>query len=776
MEGLYTDRLNSSVHALESPALIGTLTVVMVYVSFALLWILLSDETIEWLFDISVDDPLVNKTKGWFFVVLPLFFLSLLLRGLSSRSRVEVGAKLRMHQPCWSLVLFYVLILLVTALSIAHTVSHKREQKAAELLAIANLKSRQVTDWVGERRSHAELIRNSPFDTELYHRWFQQGDDVSRKLLLDRLADFSSRSGFSDVILLDSPSRMIWHSGQGGSDIGSLLSSCIDLKGTLTEYKIVRCGPYRNAKGELIMDFMGLMPDTGRGSFPVIILRLDPVDNLYPLLQTWPVPSSSAETLLFKRDDDKVLLLNELRHKSDTALKLSLPLSMEELLSAQVLRDERKLGRIVDGVDYRGIPGMGIALPVAGTDWFLMAKVDSAEVYSQVIGNVVWIALVGMLTIAAVTITAIFIRQRHALVYSLSEQDAQAQKLRALQLLDAIANSSEEMIFAKDLEGRYTLFNRAASQYAGKSANEIIGRDDYAFLPSDHAERLHAIHRQIIALNDVRTLEETLNTAIGKRILLGTGGPLYDVDGQVIGTYGIVRDITDRKKQEQELVQSKRKLRELSAYRDKVREDERAYIARELHDDLGQYLTALRMDANLIQMTFAQDNPELADRLGGMKSLIDHVITEIRSVITRLRPMTLDLGLISATEWLVADYEERTGTKCHLKVSDPDLQLDNDQSTIVFRILQESLTNVARHARADRVDIGIKIVDGVLQLEVRDNGRGFNPAVVRHKKTFGLMGIRERVLIYGGRAKIHSQLGKGVTVRVTLPLVNREAS
>jgi PAS domain S-box-containing protein len=419
---------------------------------------------------------------------------------------------------------------------------------------------------------------------------------------------------------------------------------------------------------------------------------------------------------------------------------------------------------------------MGVAVPVNGTDWLLLSKVNLVEVYGGLSGSVLWIALVGILTIAAATIAAILMRQRQALNYVLSTQDAQAEKLRALQLLDTIANSSPEIIFAKDLDGNYTLFNRAACRFSGKSKEEVLGRDHSVYMPPEQTETLRDLHRRIITRDETFTEEQCFSTALGEKIFLGTVGPLHDADGQVIGTYGIVRDITEQKQQEQELVRSKNKLRELSAHREKVREDERAYIARELHDDLGQYLTALRMDANLIQMVYAQDNEELATRLSGMKDMIDHLITEIRSVITRLRPMTLDLGLVSAAEWLIADYQERTGTACRLEVADPELQLNNDQSTTIFRILQESLTNVARHARAKRVDIRIDISDSVLRLEVRDDGRGFDHREVRKKKTFGLMGIRERVLIHGGSAKIDSELGKGTVLRVTLPLAIGEVA
>ncbi len=248
-----------------------------------------------------------------------------------------------------------------------------------------------------------------------------------------------------------------------------------------------------------------------------------------------------------------------------------------------------------------------------------------------------------------------------------------------------------------------------------------------------------------------------------------------DDAGRLVRSIGTLVDNTEQKDLELDLLRSRTKLRQLTAYREKAREDERAYIARELHDHLGQYLTALHMDANLVQVLFAKEDAELIARLDGMKQLIEHTINEVRGVIARLRPMALDLGLISAAEWLVADFQKRTGMECQLEVPTPELHLDAERETTIFRILQEALTNVARHARARRVNIRIESTAERFEMEIRDDGRGFDHSVVRTKKSFGLMGIRERVLIYGGSAKIDSKPGMGTTLRVTFPSAKGEA-
>lgn len=243
-------------------------------------------------------------------------------------------------------------------------------------------------------------------------------------------------------------------------------------------------------------------------------------------------------------------------------------------------------------------------------------------------------------------------------------------------------------------------------------------------------------------------------------------------DGAAHGMTVTVQDITESTVREVELLQSRQKLRELAAYHEQVREDERSHIAREIHDELGQHLTALRMDAALLRIHFGDDNPALAERVTTMKQLIDRTIKVVRGVASSLRPAVLDLGLQSAAEWLVSEFRQRTGVACTLRTpAEGECVLDDARATVVFRILQESLTNIKRHAGARHVDIGLTLPrPGLLRLEVRDDGIGFDPAEVRGKKTFGLMGIRERAIMFGGIASFISRPGEGTLLRVELPV------
>lgn len=247
--------------------------------------------------------------------------------------------------------------------------------------------------------------------------------------------------------------------------------------------------------------------------------------------------------------------------------------------------------------------------------------------------------------------------------------------------------------------------------------------------------------------------------------------PIFDSEGNVSQIIEYTLDITKRKRAEEELKKSREQLRNLSAYLQSSREQERASIAREIHDDLGQTLTALKMDLSWLEKRLPTDKKLLIDKSKSMSKIIDTTIQTVRRIITDLRPGILDdLGLEAAIEWQAEDFQTRTGIKCHITI-DPEINiLDQEYSTAIFRILQETLTNVARHSQARNVYISMREEGGEVVLEVRDNGKGITERQSSHPKSFGLMGIRERAHVLGGKATINGIPGKGTTVTVRIPL------
>lgn len=232
----------------------------------------------------------------------------------------------------------------------------------------------------------------------------------------------------------------------------------------------------------------------------------------------------------------------------------------------------------------------------------------------------------------------------------------------------------------------------------------------------------------------------------------------------------LVQEIRERKAAETHLKASQESLRALAAHLVSVREEEWARIAREFHDQLGQELTALKMDANWIASRLPGDAQALRERAQAMSSLIDAMVDSVRQIVARFRPDVLDqLGLAAAISWQADEFQRRSGIRCHVTLHD-GVDLDRPRSTALFRILQELLTNVARHANATRVEVAMR-ADGAGQVElaVEDNGRGIDGEVATSPKSLGLMGVRERVLPFGGRVDVQGVRDKGTLVRVAVP-------
>jgi len=231
----------------------------------------------------------------------------------------------------------------------------------------------------------------------------------------------------------------------------------------------------------------------------------------------------------------------------------------------------------------------------------------------------------------------------------------------------------------------------------------------------------------------------------------------------------------ERKWAEEQLKSSHEQLRALSGHLQSVREEEGTRIALEIHDELGQALTGLRMDLTWLGSRLRQDQKSLLKRIQAMSKLIDATIQAVRRISTELRPRVLDdIGLMAALEWQAQDFQTRTGIRCKFSSRVEELSLDQDRSTAVFRIFQETLTNVVRHAHATSVNISLRDNAGNLILEVRDNGKGIADGEISDARSLGLLGMRERAALFGGEVDISGIAGRGTRVTVRIPLRKSE--
>ena len=247
--------------------------------------------------------------------------------------------------------------------------------------------------------------------------------------------------------------------------------------------------------------------------------------------------------------------------------------------------------------------------------------------------------------------------------------------------------------------------------------------------------------------------------------------PRFNENKEIIGVIHIARDITHRKESEEQLKNSREKLRNLTAHLHYVREEERKHIAREIHDELAQSLTALKMDLVWVNNKLLDNQKPLLDKTRRMSNLIDRTIYAVRRISSELRPGLLDdLGLQAAMEWQVKEFVERTGITCDVDFYSETDGLDPERATTVFRIFQETLTNIVRHAEATRVKASLEEIDNALIMKVKDNGIGITKEQMSDPKTFGLMGIQERAHLWGGKVAIFGTAENGTTVKVIIPL------
>jgi PAS domain S-box-containing protein len=246
----------------------------------------------------------------------------------------------------------------------------------------------------------------------------------------------------------------------------------------------------------------------------------------------------------------------------------------------------------------------------------------------------------------------------------------------------------------------------------------------------------------------------------------------YDKEGGAISVLVMGHNITKLKETERNLEASRADLHVLTVKREEAREEERKRIAREIHDELGQLLSVLRLNATTLDFRFGDANLDLRDKTQKMVGTADLAILMVRNLATRLRPAVLSQGIVCALEWMVQEYFESTSINCRLHIHTDEIQLDEDRATVVFRIVQESLTNVLRHSGSDRVDITLRNEPGICEVEVRDYGKGFDLEYVGKRNSYGIIGMQERALLLKGTLDISATEAGGTVVKLRIPLTD----
>ncbi len=335
-------------------------------------------------------------------------------------------------------------------------------------------------------------------------------------------------------------------------------------------------------------------------------------------------------------------------------------------------------------------------------------------------------------------------------------------------------NNANDAVFVTQLSedktyGDFIEVNDIACNRLGYSKEEFLNLspsaivspksiNDYNFYSQKLLEQGHVIYEIIHKAKDRKLIFVEVNSHLflfkDKKIVLS-----------------IARDISERKRVEERLKHTSKLLRELSTHLQSVREEERSTIAREIHDELGQVLTALKIHISLLGNKLNKNQLELIEKIKTLNNLVDNLIESVQKISSKLRPGILDeLGLLAAIEWQTEEFEKLTGIKCSAVLPTQDLEIDNQRSTAIFRIFQEALTNIARHSKANKVSISLLTTPSAITLEIKDNGRGITNEQIKDFRSLGIHGMEERTMVFGGQFYIEGLSGSGTTLKIEIPI------
>jgi PAS domain S-box-containing protein len=357
-------------------------------------------------------------------------------------------------------------------------------------------------------------------------------------------------------------------------------------------------------------------------------------------------------------------------------------------------------------------------------------------------------------------------------------RESESQLRRALELNQAVMNHMGEGLYTLDARGLVSYANPAAERLFGWSSAELLGRKMH-----DVTHYRYPDGRPFPAgeCPGLQVLQKGLPLSDQEDFFIRKDGTFFPVvyssspisfNDKILGLVVVFRDVTAQRQAEEVLRRSQEDLRALAARLQSAQEAERSILAREIHDELSGTLTALKLDLSLLPDRASKDPQSFLKKLGSISALIDHTLARVHSIVTELRPVVLDkLGLVAAIEWQAREFQERSGITCETHLPAGELTLDSDRATALFRIFQEALTNVARHAGAGKVTVDLRSEAGTLILTVRDNGKGIDEQALHSHRAIGLLGMRERAITFGGKTEVGRLPEGGTAVTVRIPAI-----
>ncbi|WP_051242992.1 PAS domain-containing hybrid sensor histidine kinase/response regulator [Azohydromonas australica] len=467
---------------------------------------------------------------------------------MAERTSVETTPDADARAALWKpLLLLAVLTLALTLLGVWALYRQDEAREAARLEAVAELRANQVLSWLDDTRRAARFLGTSRPLAELFLQWRQEGSEAARDTFRERVLSYREVIAASDVLVVDPRGQALLHQDDGAGPLPPPAPLRSAIERALGSGEVQHSGLYlhEGAPQPLRLDIVMPLVFSGSPAPALLVFRIDPHAQLYPLLARWPVPSDTAETVLWRRVGDQAEALAPLHADAQAPLRLRRPLRQADWVLGRAMQGGGGPQSAPDLHDYRGVPVLAAWRVVPGTDWLLVAKMDRTEALAptQRLGASIGAAAAALLAAAA---AALFLqRQRRTLEGSRRLAAAQHERLQALALLEAVSENSTDAIFAKDLQGRYLMCNREVARALGHEADQVIGRDDRALLAAEDAAQVRANDARVLAEGAVSTCLEHVATPHGARTYQSTKGPLRDGAGHVIGLFGVARDITE---------------------------------------------------------------------------------------------------------------------------------------------------------------------------------------------------------------------------------------
>ncbi|MEN6586860.1 MAG: ATP-binding protein [Sulfuricella sp.] len=784
----------TSAKGTSSPSTVNAVRVALLYLVFASLWILASDH----LLNPTINDPdlliWISQAKGILFVVVTALLLYLLLRGRSAGFEASPRPAPKVRYLV-GVFLGLALIVISVAYGVVRMQAPRIQAAAqADLAAIAEMKTGQIEAWLGERWADAEVLAESTSFIEHVERWRLTGDANAGKNFRNRL-DTLRRVEHYDIELLDTQGhRML--AGDARPDTLDLTRTKL-LPEALQTGKVQVSELYRDRLGGVRLDYVVplILSDAGvQRRIGAVVLRAPVEGFLFPLVQSWPTSSPSAETVLARRDGDSVLFLNDLRHRKITAFSYRLPLDSAGLPAAMAISSGQ--AQTLEGIDYRGVPVLAAVRPVNGTSWFLVAKVDRSEMLAPLNKLGLAISLVALVAVGAVAAAVLMLWRQQLRTHGLELAAQAAEKDQQIKLFYDLPFIG--MSITSPPSKHFLHVNDCLCEMLGYSRDELQGLTWSELThPDDLAANITQFERMLAGEIDGFQLEKRFirkdGTVIDARL---DGRAVRSTDGTVELMVATVQDITESKRAEEKIRQLNAELeqrvvertaqlealnKELESFTYSVSHDLKAplrgidgYSRLLLHDHAAQ----LDEEGRLFLANVRQGAQQ-------MSGLIDDLLAYSRLERRAMEPVRILPGELART--VVAEREgeiRERGAAVTVDIPDEAVRADRDGLAMVLRNLLDNALKFTRDAAEPCIEIGGRTEDDRCILWVKDNGIGFDMKF--HDRIFeifqrlqraedypgtgvGLAIVRKAMQRMDGRAWAESAPGQGATFYLELP-------